>query len=148
VQRESIVSDPKSNVQKPAADPVTSDLVESIHAIAEHLATTAPPRRVQQIDYMRTRQNRHKLTRTVYMSGAKVPERVLTDEEVQLLNQLKPGKYNEGRWTILERDAGGQRSLDILFPNATQEDRIRLMGEAPTLTALCNRVLAEQNAAK
>lgn len=131
------------------ADNVSSELLKDIHRIAEHVSAVAPTRKVSTHEYIQERQKgRPKLERTVYMSGAKLPEKYLSAEEIALLNKVQAGKYNGGRWSVLERDSGGNRIIDIIVPNATQEDRMRLMGEAPNLTTLLKAMLAERPVVK
>ncbi len=123
-------------------------LIESIAKIAEHLESVAPKKKVSHFEYMTARQKRHKLTRQVFLSGVKVREKQLTDEQVLLLNRLKPGKYNGGRWVVLERGAAGLEggALDIYVRNKSQEDRGQLAIEAPSLDVLLTKIIAEHDA--
>jgi hypothetical protein len=74
--------------------------------------------------------------------------RQLTDNQVELLNRLKPGTYNSGRWTVIERNAdsldGGL--IEIWVRNKTQEDRGQLAIEAPSLDVLLQKIVDEQEA--
>lgn len=123
-------------------------LVESISKIANHLADIAPPKKVSHFEYMRARKKRVKLSRQVYMSGVKIRENQLTEEQIRLLNKLKPGKYNDGKWTVIERDASGLEggAIDIFLRNKSNEDRMQLLIEAPSLDVLCTKIIAEQEA--
>jgi hypothetical protein len=88
---------------------------------------------------------RESLKRTVYMSGARLREPFLSQEEISLLNKIHAGLYNGGRWVVIERNGSGGEggAVDIIVRNKTQEDRIRLMGEAPDLTTLLKKIIAE-----
>lgn len=120
-------------------------LLESIATIASNLGSKV--RKITTHEYVTARSKRVKLRRQVYMSGAKLKESFLSEEEITLLNKIQPGLYNEQRWAVLGRSAnGGDGSIDIVVPNKTQEDRIRLMGEAPTLATMLKRIIAEQEA--
>lgn len=123
---------------------------ESLATIAEHLKGTARPRKTSHFDYMKTRQKRHKLTRDVYMSGIKIRERQLTDTQIELLNRLKPGTYNGGRWTVIGRQAEGLDDgiIEIYVRNKTQEDRGLLALEAPSLDVLLQKMIAEADGKK
>jgi len=128
-------------------------LIESIAKIANTLAD-GPTRQIPLAKYKPVtpwnptgEKNRPKLKRTVFMGGSRLRESFLSSEEIELLNQIKPGKYNGRRWTIVETDGdteGG--TITILVPNKTPEDRVRLKGEVRDLTELCKKIIAEQNA--
>jgi hypothetical protein len=120
-----------------------TQLLEDLHTFAEHLKANTPPRQVSTHEYMQQMENRHKLERAVYMGGIQLRETDLSDEEVVLLNKLPAGRYNSDKWTVFERNTGGTRSIDIMIPNATQEDRVQLAIEAPSLVALVKKMLAE-----
>jgi hypothetical protein len=133
-----------------AKEDVLTDAVAQLARIAEMTAANTKPRKMTTHEYMQSVENRSKLTRTVYMGGAKLRESSLSNAEVVLLNKLRAGKYNGGRWTVLERNKGGSDggAIDIFVPNATQEDRVRMAMEAPTLTALCTKIIEEFEANK
>lgn len=89
---------------------------------------------------------RPKLKRPTYMSGARLREIMLSSADITLLNQLKAGKYNQKRWVVTERDGGAEGSaIDVMIPNKTMEDRIRLKGEAFNLNMLLTKIVAEQH---
>lgn len=124
-------------------------LVESIAKIADHLAETARPKKTSHFEYLRERQKgRVKLVRQVFMSGVKIREKQLTNDQVTLLNQLKPGVYNGGRWHVIGRHADGLEDgiIEIWVRNKTQEDRGQLALEAPTLDVLLQKMIAESDA--
>jgi hypothetical protein len=123
-------------------------LLESIATIASHLKDTARPKKVSHFDYMRARVKRHKLTRDVYMSGIRIRERQLTDDQIELLNRLKPGTYNGGKWTVIGRQADGLEDgiIEIYVRNKTQEDRGLLALEAPNLDVMLQKMIAEAEA--
>lgn len=122
--------------------------IESIAKIADHLASVAPRKKVTHHDYLRARQKRNKLTRQVYMSGVKIREKQLSEEEIRLLNQIKPGNYNGGRWNVIAREAAGLEggAIDIFVRNKTREDQMQLSIDAPSLSVLLKKMLAEQAA--
>lgn len=131
-----------------------SALLESIHKIAESL-DNGPIKQVPIAKYAAQTpwnptgdKRRPTLRRTVYMSGSRLREQLLSNEEIRLLNQIKPGKYNDRRWLVIETDGGDAEggAITILIPNRTPEDRVRLKGEAHSLTALLTKIIEEQQA--
>lgn len=89
------------------------------------------------------------LTRDTWMNGHQLREGRLSEEEITLLNQLKPGKYHNKQWTVIETDEGdGKHSIEIIIPNKTQEQRMALTiaHGGRGLVGICEKIIAEQNA--
>jgi hypothetical protein len=79
----------------------------------------------------------------VYQNGARLNPVMLSDEEVTLLNQLKPGVFNHKKWVVRKRR---DKSLDIQYPNKTIEARMELKGEAGNLSGMLRKILTEYEA--
>lgn len=93
------------------------------------------------------KKNRPELRRPTYLTGARLREILLSEDEINLLNQVKPGKYHGKRWLVTERDGDKEGSaVDIYLPNKTQEDRLALKGDARDLKHVLEQIIAEQNA--
>lgn len=86
---------------------------------------------------------RPKFARKTRINGFLLRERTHSNEEIQLCNQLKPGKYNNRRWfvTLTEGDEG--TALDIYLPNKTQSDRLVLAQTAPDLVQALKLMINE-----
>lgn len=98
---------------------------------------------------------RPRLRRVTWLNGYRLREIMLSDKEITLLNQLRAGRYNGNRWTVIESagatinngDEGQDATngeVSLYVPNKTQADRIRLKGEARDLEALLSKILDEQ----
>lgn len=79
----------------------------------------------------------------VYQNGARLNPVMLSDEEITLLNQVKPGRYNKNKWEVVRRR---DKSIDIRFANKSIEQRMEMKGEAVTLTGMLQKILIEQEA--
>lgn len=126
------------------------DLVKSIATIAEHLKSVAPPKKTSHFEYINDpkRKRRTTLKRQVFMSGVRLRERQLSEAQVVLLNKLKPGIYNGGRWNVIARHAEGLDDgiIEIYVRNKTQEDRGQFALEAPSLDVLLQKMINEHEA--
>jgi hypothetical protein len=125
-------------------------LVESIAKIASALNDE----RTTQIPFHKAKiptpfnpsgdRNRPKLTRPVWFNGALINPVFLTNEEIELCNQLKPGRYHGRQWQVIERTNDPDRPLEIRVQDASVEDRMSLYKDAPSFAALCKAMIAEQ----
>lgn len=88
------------------------------------------------------------LTRPTFLNGHRLKEKTLSQEEIDLLNQVKPGIYNGRKWTVIEQSTNenGAGAIKIYFPNKTPEQRMALMEDGRTLVELLQKLLREQNA--
>jgi hypothetical protein len=69
---------------------------------------------------------RAKLKRQFYQNGGRVNPNVLRNEEIEIINNLTPGKYNNGKWEVrIVRD-----SVDLRYKNKKVGDRIGLSSDA------------------
>lgn len=92
---------------------------------------------------------RDTLKRKTFVNDFQIRELTHSEEEIRLLNLVKPGRYNKRKWLVREEDSGeAGHSLHIYFPNRTQAQRIELTAEhkGRGLVGLLERILAEQNA--
>jgi hypothetical protein len=81
----------------------------------------------------------------VFQNGARLNPIMLSNEEMDLINQLKPGRYAKRRIEVVRRR---DKSIDIRYPNRTIEQRLELKGVARNLTELLKVILIEQEAAE
>lgn len=74
---------------------------------------------------------RPRLKRRVFQNGHPLSDGRLHDEEILLLNGLKPGRYRNRQWLVLERDMEGTSSLHLYIPDATEAQRLENARLAP-----------------
>lgn len=93
-----------------------------------------------------------KLKRATFLNGFRLRENRLHDETIQLLNQLKAGKYQNRKWVVVEADGdqdneGMNSTVSIWIPNKTVGDRLKLaeLGGQRGLPALLELIIAEQS---
>ena len=90
---------------------------------------------------------RRPLAKTVYLNGHRLRERMLSQDEIDRLNAVKPGVYNNGKWSVVEKAReDGRPEVFIHWPNKTVEQRMDLLGHGTTLCELLDKILAEQTA--
>jgi hypothetical protein len=72
----------------------------------------------------------------------------LYDEDIRLLNKLKPGRYIERNVEVIERlsDNGQQNQVEIRYPSATIDDRFRMKNYWRTFSEMLRLIVAEQEA--
>lgn len=80
---------------------------------------------------------------SVSQNGGRINPVMLSDEEITLINQLKPGLYNKKKWRVVRRR---DKSIDIQYPNASLEARFELKGEAGNFAGMLKRIVLEQEA--
>jgi hypothetical protein len=91
--------------------------------------------------------NRPKLARPVIFCGAPQREKQLSNTEIELFNQIKPGRYNNRKWEVIEQVAeNDERTIEIRIPVKEVQDRIELAMTAPDLTSILKLIIAEQGA--
>jgi hypothetical protein len=92
--------------------------------------------------------HRRALKRPTFLNGHRLREKMLSQTEIDLLNQVKPGSYNGRKWTVIEQSTSenGAGALKIFFPNKTPEQRMALLEEGRSLVELLNKIIREQEA--
>lgn len=85
-----------------------------------------------------------KLKRKMYQHGLVMDEDFLTNEEIALLNKVRPGRFMNGHVNVRRRKDWG---IDIDYPVKTAAQRMRLASEfrIRSLTELLERCLEEVN---
>jgi len=139
-------------------------LIESIAQMARNQQEANEAGPIKQIPISKTKiqtpwnpsgnKKRPVLRRVTWLNGYRLREIMLSDREIELLNQLRSGRYNNNRWTVIE--AAGSTitegdgpdakngEVSVFVPNKTQADRLRLKGEAPDLETLLMKMIDEQ----
>lgn len=87
---------------------------------------------------------RPSLKRTTIFCGSEQQESNLTNEEIDLFNRLKPGRYNKGKWQVISRDDGmNETHIDVRIPISTTDQRMELPG---SLVDILNKLIRENEA--
>jgi hypothetical protein len=90
---------------------------------------------------------RPRLARTTLFCGATQREKQLSNVEIDLFNQIQPGRYNQRKWEVVEHKADNDEStIEIRIPVKEVQDRIELAMTAPNLTSILKLIIAEQAA--
>ena len=56
------------------------------------------------------------MARDYRMQGSQLRPAMLSNEEIDLLNKLKPGRYNGGKWIVTEEVGGADKPKVTIFP--------------------------------
>lgn len=83
-----------------------------------------------------------------FQNGSEIQEWRVTDEDITLLNQLQPGRYMGRKVEVVERNADGDRSVDIRYSNKDVGQRMDMKGLARNFTELLQNIVTEQKPAK
>jgi hypothetical protein len=91
---------------------------------------------------------RETLTRDFYQNGNPVNPVVLSNEEIRLINQIKPGVYAKKKFRVTPQPGGG---IGLWYDNKTLHQRFtiaRIAGESQGLTGILQMILTEEEAQK
>lgn len=136
----------QKDTPKPSVE--TQALSDIAKAIATAIESTRPPtkknvftRRAGDPWRAKTGEVKPKLKRIWLQHGREINPDQLYPDEIELLNQAKPGTYCKGLVNIYKRK---DRSYDITWSVRTSAQRLRVMNEAgTTLAAIVQRCIAE-----
>lgn len=83
-----------------------------------------------------------KLKRIMYQHSLKIDEDRVNNEEIALLNKIKPGSYCDGYVRVVRRK---DRGIDIDYPVKTASQRLRLINDFGVVSfqSLLERLVAE-----
>lgn len=136
---------------KPAASSgISADQQALADAFVSAIERTRPP---QKITIANRKPNtaftpkdgapRLKMKRKFYHHGVVIGENVF-NEEIELLNQVKPGRYCDGNVVVTLRK---DRGIDIDYPVKTASQRLRLVNGygIRNFTELLQRIIDEKN---
>jgi hypothetical protein len=128
------------NEYTPNPEPTVNDAVAAIAAAFQQTLATVAPKKVTMAQlrpktpFNPEAKTGRKLVRATYQNGTKLNPTFLTDREIALVNQLKPGKFVGGLVRVVERDHGPDKEIHILYENKTAEQRIALKDQARNFT--------------
>lgn len=89
---------------------------------------------------------RPRLQRVTRMNGYRLTETKLTNNAIRMFNQLKGGKYNGGRWVVIDSTdpSGVGGAIDLYVQNKSFADRIQLKADARNIDELLWKIIKEQ----
>jgi hypothetical protein len=128
------------------------DVKELAQAIKEAVEETAPIKQVHISRYRAKtpfnptgakRAQRPKLNCTFFQNGDKPNPTRLFDEEIELINGLKPGRYINRVVEVVEKIEGGERAVEIRYSNKTPEQRFENKNHFRSLLELLRLIHAE-----
>lgn len=91
------------------------------------------------------RADRPRLKRKTVIFGGIQEELMLDDEEIELFNKVQPGRYNNRRWEVIERQDGPEDVwLEIRIPCNSRDERMALPGSLKEIL----RLMIEERKAK
>lgn len=91
---------------------------------------------------------RPQLERKTYMNGHPMSENMMTEEEIKLANQLKPGKYQDRQWVVVHTDGEGDSEMFIYIPNKKLDQRMAMQSKAKSFVDICRLIIDEQKSSK
>ena len=89
---------------------------------------------------------RPQMTRTYIQNGNQIPPWAVTDEDIEALNQLKPGRYVSRKVEVIERllDNGEPANVEIRYNDSTADHRFELKNYFRSFSELLRLILDEQ----
>jgi hypothetical protein len=141
-------TDPSDDTTDPANAPVTAG---QLGALVESIQAMTPKRKVLFSELkpkspFNPKGVRHrKLARTVLQNGNRLNVKQLFDEEIRLLNELRPGIYVNKKVSVhlIEGTEGNVDTLLINYKNKTHDDRLAMKEEVRSFVALLRRIVDE-----
>lgn len=132
---------------QPAAQ--STNVTELAKAIVTAVSETAPKRKVSVADLKRRSvfnkegksKKERRLDRQMYQNGAPLLPSRLNNEEISLLNQLKPGKFINDLIEVKQLDNGKVH----IFYNNKREHFLTLKTEVRNFVELLRRCVSEAN---
>lgn len=134
----------------PAVDPnlhVLGSLLQDVHTLATEARATRQlkPHEVKHDTCYNPTGNalpKMKYAR-FYQNGSPINVLMMTPEEIELVNQLKPGLYNKKKWRVTKESNHG---IGLWYSNKSIAQRTDVAKDARNLTEFLQKILLEQEA--
>lgn len=132
----------KADTSKSAQQELADAFVSAIERTKTPEKKTVANRKVNTPWSPKNGEPRLKLKRKFYQHGISVEDNV-TNEDIALLNQIKPGRYCDGYVGVTLRK---DRGLDIDYPVRTASQKLRLINNygVRSFTELLQRIIDEK----
>lgn len=133
-----LADDSVSNAQ------VVRSLAKTVQVLAD-----SQPRRVLLANHKPTSsfnplgKRKRVLKRKMYQNGFPLNVNILTDEEISLLNQIKPGRYIKGLVSVFQTYKGSDTLVNIVYVNKTVDQRFALKDEFRNLGEMLKLIVEE-----
>jgi hypothetical protein len=135
--------------QKPKDDKTLVDAAALGESIAAAIQATQGPRKVSFAEHAankKLKNPKHKLQRPMFQNGWLLDAEALSNQEIDLLNAVGPGRYIDGLVEVVEKDKGSNRELHINYASKTIDQRMQLASHGVnSFAALLKRIVTEQN---
>lgn len=138
-----------------AAASASVDITALAKAITEAVAEASP---VKQVHISRYRAQtpwnptgelrRRKMEARFLQNGIELRDWHITDEDIDLLNQIKPGRYMDRKVEVVERNENGSRTVEIRYSNQSIGQRMEMKNYARNFTELLQNIVTEMKPAK
>lgn len=137
-----------------STEPAVVDKDTAMIAALQALAANQPRRRkgmheiVHDTPWWDGKAPRSTLTRQFFQNGNPVNDTVLSNEEIDLINQLKPGLYAKKKFRVTDMPGG---AIGLWYDNKTLHQRFtiaRIAGDSQGLTGILQTILLEEEAQK
>lgn len=120
------------------------------NALIQAIEATRPPSKKTVSNRKRFASQPHlqgpklKLKRTIMQHGIEIDPVYETNEVIELLNKIKPGKYCQGHIHVIKRKDG---AYDISYPVRTAAQRLKIVNQfhITDFKSLLNRLVDERN---
>lgn len=86
---------------------------------------------------------RPKMRCRFFQNGFEIREAFVTDEDIDRLNKIRPGRYLNRKVEVIQRNEHGNESMELRYSNATIEQRMELKNEARSLSEMLKRIVSE-----
>lgn len=135
----------------------TVDVMELAQAIKLAVEETAPIKQVHISQYRgktpwnptgKRPHERPKLRGEFLQNGRKMYAERMSDREIELLNQIRPGRYVNRKIEVIERVMNDESTIEIRYNNGSPDQRSELKNEVRNLTEMLERIVAEGKPAK
>lgn len=131
------------------------DIQSLAKAITEAVAEASPVKQVHISRYKAEtpwnptgNKRRLQMNAKFYQNGSQIRDWHVTDEDIALLNQLKPGRYVDRKVEVIERNENSDRSIEIRYSNETIGQRMELKNHFRNFTELLQSIVTEQKPGK
>jgi hypothetical protein len=135
----------------------SQDIQALANALKGAVEETAPIKQIHISRYVaktpfnpegKKKHERSKLKCEFLQNGFKPNVGMLFDAEIDLINQLKPGRYLDRKVEVIERNEAGKRSIELRYDNASIEQRMEMKNVARSLGEMLEKIVAEQKPTK
>lgn len=114
--------------------------------VAQGIAAGQPPKTVRFGEYLRrVNKGRSQLQCVAFQNDKQIDPGVLTNEEIDLLNEInRSGRYFDRKVEVLYQAAGNDKVVYIRYNNKSTDQRFELRGEFRNFTDCIRQIVEKQ----